>query len=89
MEKDWSELSKDFDELQKYVAGEEAVNLITEKIQGLKDLGEVLELGCGNGFYTQFLAKSAFQITATDISKDMIAVAKKKLAGYKHIKKLN
>ncbi len=86
MEKNWSELSKDFDERQKYVAGEEVVNLITDKIQTLKYLGEVLELGCGNGFYTQFLIKSASHITATDISKDMVTVALEKLADYKNIK---
>jgi ubiquinone/menaquinone biosynthesis C-methylase UbiE len=86
MEKNWSELSKDFDQRQQYVAGKEVVNLITDKIQALKDIGDVLELGCGNGFYSQYLAKAASSIIATDISKDMVAVARKKLADHKNIK---
>lgn len=86
MEKDWSELSQDFDELQKYVAGEETIKLISAEIQKLKNLGEVLELGCGNGLYTQFLAKSASKILATDVSSDMVAYAKKNLEEYENIR---
>lgn len=86
MEKNWSGLSKDFDERQKYVAGEDVVRLISERIQRLKDLGRVLELGCGNGFYTQFLEESASQVLATDISNDMVAAARNKLAGFPNIR---
>lgn len=80
MEKDWSCLSQDFDELQKYVAGDEVIKLISSKLLKLEKLGNVLELGCGNGFYTQFLTDSSEQITATDISEEMIASAKEKLS---------
>ena len=85
MEKDWSCLSQDFDELQKFVAGKEIVNTISGKLMTLQNTGSVLELGCGNGFYTQFLTGSADQITATDISTDMVNAAKDKLAKYRNV----
>lgn len=39
----------------------------------------VLELGCGVGYFTEFLAKSGANITANDISPDLLEVARKRV----------
>jgi len=39
----------------------------------------VLEIGCGTGLFTKEIAKKSVQLTAIDISPDLIEVAKKKV----------
>jgi len=40
---------------------------------------EVLELGCGSGFFTRELVKSRSRVTAIDISPDLLELAKRSL----------
>lgn len=51
--------------------------LISELIQDLPKT-KVLELGCGTGHWTEFLIKKGFEVTAGDISKAMLEIAKSK-----------
>ena len=41
---------------------------------------KLLEIGCGTGRITEALAEDGFRVTATDLSEDMIALARSKLA---------
>ena len=41
---------------------------------------KVLELGCGTGFFTKSLANTGAQVTAIDISPDLLAVARAECA---------
>ncbi len=43
----------------------------------IKDIsaGSLLELGCGTGHWTKFFSQRGFQITATDISREMLKIA--------------
>ena len=52
----------------------ELKTLIGRAFQGL----DVLEIACGTGYWTQFIAKSASRIFATDINTEVLAVAKKR-----------
>lgn len=50
--------------------------------------GPVLELCCGSGRITMKLAKAGFDITAVDLSEDMLANLKQQLEGnYRRVKK--
>ncbi len=86
MEKEWSKIAQNFDELQRYVVGEEIDKIIKDELSKLKNLGNVLEFGCGNGNYTKAISSASENILATDISSEMIEVASKKLENYKNIK---
>ena len=46
-------------------------------LAGLKPEMEVLELGCGSGFFTRELVKSGAWITAIDISPDLLELARR------------
>ena len=44
-----------------------------------------LEIGCGTGMFTRVLARQANHVTATDLSGEMIRVARQLSAGYPNI----
>ena len=78
-EKDWSKMAKNFDELQDYIVGEETSFIISKELAKLHRLGNVLELGCGNGKYTRQIIHASKNITATDFAPEMVDAAKEKL----------
>lgn len=59
-------------------AGEELISCIVKD-----DLRDILEIGCGTGEYTRLLSErfNNAEITALDISSEMVKIAKTKLAG--------
>jgi len=79
-EKYWSKFANTFDEDQRYIVGGAVQQqAIVERLSGERDLGELIELGCGAGFYTKFLAANASHVMATDLSDEMLAVARTQL----------
>ena len=75
----WSKFANNFNEEQTYIVGGAIQQAILERLSGESDLGELIELGCGTGFYTKVLAANASHVTATDLSDEMLAVARKQL----------
>lgn len=93
MEKEtyWSRFAEDFEEKNCYVVGKNDMAHIFEKVNGLKNLHQTLELGCGNGTYSKLLLKNADHLTATDFSDEMVKSVKKRLGAAPNlsIKKAN
>jgi SAM-dependent methyltransferase len=46
----------------------------------------VLEIACGTGYWTQFLAASAREIVATDVNEKVLAVARERLKSCPHVR---
>ncbi len=84
-EKDWGKIAEKFDENTIYVVGDSINKEISEKLSKEKNLGKVIEFGCGTGYFTKVIAKNAKYVTATDISKEMLGMAKKQLKNYKNV----
>lgn len=78
-EKYWSRFANDFEERNNYVVGKSDVGLILKKIATLRNLGNVLELGCGNGTFSKVLANNSGSLLATDLSDEMVKVSKNQL----------
>jgi 2-polyprenyl-3-methyl-5-hydroxy-6-metoxy-1,4-benzoquinol methylase len=55
---------------------------------GLLDLGDVLDIACGDGVLAELLAGQARSITAVDISATLIAAARERLDGLPQVKLL-
>ena len=85
METYWSRFSEGFDDKQAYTAGEALIALVTGKLSEKKDLGDVLEFGCGNGRYTRSIVDHARSVLATDYSIEMVEAAKRILGGHRKV----
>ncbi len=46
------------------------------------NLGKLIELGCGTGYFTKTLANKSGNIISTDISEEMLSIAPEKLKGF-------
>jgi len=79
MEKYWSRFQTTYDENQEYVVGKDLLDDAKENLKRLSDLGEVLESGCGTGYFTEVIAQNADYVFATDLSDELLENAKKRL----------
>jgi len=82
----WSRFADEFESKQQHVVGDNILFLMKEELLKEENLGEVLELGCGTGLFTEALQKVSKKVFATDFSEEMVAAAKEKRANLKHVK---
>jgi demethylmenaquinone methyltransferase/2-methoxy-6-polyprenyl-1,4-benzoquinol methylase len=61
--------------------GREELRSLDELADGLPIVGDVLELACGTGQWTRFLADRGHRVTAVDAAPEMLAVAEARTAG--------
>src|SRR6187551_351187 len=54
-------------------------SIAIQKVLGDMEFDKVLEIGCGTGKNTQWLAERANQLTAVDFSGEMLLLAKQKI----------
>ena len=78
-EKYWSRFSATYDKNQEYVVGKDFLNEVKIALNNFTDLGEVLELGCGTGYFTESIVKNAKHIFATDLSEELLEKARERL----------
>lgn len=81
----WSKFASTFDKDQEYVVGRTALQKIIARLYEERDLGEVIEFGCGRGYFTKAIAKNAKHVTATDLSDEMLEMARIQLQHFQNI----
>ena len=81
----WSRFASDFEQRNVYVIGSKDMDLVKQQVADLKNLGKVLELGCGNGTYSSLMVMAAEHVWATDFSDEMVAVAQRQLGKIKNV----
>ena len=84
-EKYWSRFSSTYDEYQEYVVGKDFLNEVKRNLNNLTDLGEVLEIGCGTGYFTEAIVNNSRHVFATDLSEELLEAAKKRLSNNERI----
>lgn len=77
----WEAFSDSFEKRNAYVVGKATVDAIKARLYSLRETGAVLELGCGNGTYTECFLGHASSILATDISEKMVSTTREKYHG--------
>ena len=78
----WAELSNRYDSAIDNIMGEKIRPKIREKLNEEDNLGNLIELGCGTGYFTETLANKSESIISTDISEEMLSIAREKLKGF-------
>ena len=56
-----------------------------DRLSGESGLGELIEFGCGAGLFTKVLAENASHVMATDLSDEMLAVARTQLKDWQNV----
>jgi 2-polyprenyl-3-methyl-5-hydroxy-6-metoxy-1,4-benzoquinol methylase len=76
--KTWNDYAKDYDQK----VGEtgdldhrETLNPVITKLLGNVQKKEILDLGCGQGYFSRILAKQEAIVTGVDLSEDLIKIA--------------
>ena len=72
----WSKFAGNYDDGVDFIVGNAIQQRIIKRLFEEHNLGEVIEFGCGTGYFTRVIAKSAKYVIATDLSDEMIEVAK-------------
>ena len=71
----WSKVAPQYDRVVDLQIGPATRGMVRDRLVREQTLGDVVELGCGTGFYTQVLAERAARVVATDCSPGMLALA--------------
>ena len=75
----WSRFPDTYDESQEYVAGKQLIDDITQEINSLPELGDLVEFGCGTGRFTKTISVKAQSMVATDLSDTLLEVARARI----------
>ncbi len=81
----WSDHAEVYDTQIDTVIGRESREAVYNFLLGLRDLGSVVEFGCGPGFFTRAIAKNASHVLATDISREMLVRSDINLTGVENV----
>jgi ABC-2 type transport system ATP-binding protein len=81
----WDDHAEVYDTQIDTVIGRESREAVYNYLLGLRDLGRVVEFGCGPGFFTRAIAKNASHVLATDISREMLVRSDINLTGVENV----
>ncbi len=81
----WSRFARTYDESAEFVVGRSLRREIARRLGQERELGEVIEFGCGTGYFTQAIASNATRVLATDLSDEMLEAARLRLAGFANV----
>ena len=65
-----------------YVVGKELRDEIIQELNRLPELGELAELGCGTGTFTETIVSKTKSMFATDLSDSLLAVARTRIGDH-------
>jgi len=81
----WGRYARTYDGDTDYVVGRGLRHALYGRLHRETELGVLLECGCGTGYYTRAVAPRSERIVAMDLSREMLVVAKTRLAVRPHV----
>jgi ubiquinone/menaquinone biosynthesis C-methylase UbiE len=76
----WSRFAASYDRDGEYVVGRTILEAIKDNLSREERLGQAIEFGCGTGYFTKAVAENATHVLATDLSEEMLEVARRELS---------
>jgi ubiquinone/menaquinone biosynthesis C-methylase UbiE len=70
--------AREYEQIYQRAERQEDLQKLRERITGNFEGKHVLEIACGTGFWTEVLAECACSVTATDVSEQMLSIARVK-----------
>ncbi|MDI6724179.1 MAG: class I SAM-dependent methyltransferase [Methanobacterium sp.] len=77
----WANVSTRYDTAIDIILGENLRPKILGKLNKEENMGKLIEFGCGSGYFTRTLADKSESLISTDISEEMLKIAKERLKG--------
>lgn len=84
-ERYWSRFAPSYDRDGEYIVGHSILEAILNRLSEEKGLGDSLEFGCGTGYFSRALAGQARHVIATDLSDEMLQVARTELGQFQNV----
>jgi ubiquinone/menaquinone biosynthesis C-methylase UbiE len=84
-ERYWSKLAHSYERDGEYVVGKPILQAILTRLSEEQDLGDCVEFGCGTGYFTRAVAGQARHLIATDLSDQMLEVARTQLSDLSNV----
>jgi ubiquinone/menaquinone biosynthesis C-methylase UbiE len=84
-ERYWSRFAHSYEADGEYVVGKPILEAVEKRLLEEDNLGDVVEFGCGTGYYTKVIARNARHVVATDLSEQMLEVARRELRGLANV----
>ncbi len=78
----WSRFPDTYDKKMEYVVGKQLLDEIIHELNCLPELGELVELGCGTGIFTEMIVLKTKSMFATDLSDSLLAVARTRIGDH-------
>lgn len=75
----WAQVAQKYDRVVDLQIGGKTRSMVRDRLARESKLGKLAEFGCGTGYYTQILASKADSIVATDLSPEMLALARDRI----------
>src|SRR4030095_4770780 len=75
----WSRGAEKYDRVVDLQIGPKTRSFVRERVLKEDALGNLVEFGCGTGFYTEALTTKAETVTATDMSPGMLDLARDRI----------
>ncbi|NPU86009.1 MAG: class I SAM-dependent methyltransferase [Syntrophaceae bacterium] len=82
----WGRFAGRYDRATEYVVGRDLREVLADELRREEPLQEVLECGCGSGYFTRILAERSSQVLATDLSGEMLEAAMIRLGRYNNVR---
>ena len=82
----YAERATEYDAIYRKPERQEDIKLLSKLLSNLLQRRHVLEVACGTGFWTQYLATQSKTITATDYNEAVLAIARDRLANRNNVR---
>ena len=76
----WSSVAQKYDRVVDLQIGGRTRALLRDRLEKEQPLGNLVEFGCGTGYFTAVLARKAATVIATDLSPAMLAIARERVS---------